>query len=303
MNDKTAGEVVVPAVHTPPPLLAELCLRLAAFASFPDWLNVWRPACRSLAVLGPCWYAEAAPGAGVCVLGPGEDLQAALEGSARGAPPPSVLVLLPGSHQRPLQLARSVSLVGWGVAGGVRLGGGGRQQLVADGRVVACEAQVLIVDGYRGLISNLRIIGPPGYWGVMVKGGTPVVASCLIKNGLAVQGGSAKVVACTLDGSDGDGLLVDEVCRGGGPQIFDCVIRGARVDGVALDAHARLEGCVVQGNGRHGIRVANPESVIKLEKANRVHDNARRVAWGCDIYFEEDPQPLCEWEDVMLQAL
>lgn len=278
----------------------DLIHKAVAFATPTEWLGPWRTTCRGVAALSPEWYVQAAPGARVGVVSPGSTLQAVTDDEAffdrdgaEGAKKhPWLLILLPGDHLGPVRLRWPLCVLGWHGARlrGSRLGGASPQAGSNDCR----DAQLVVEEGYSGRLQNLRISGPPGRWAIAATGGEPLINRCTIENGVTVRGGDVRLTCCLLDGSDGDTLLVDECCAGY-LRIDKCLIRGARVDGVALDAPAYMDRCVVEGNGRHGVRTYDAMRAQLVQEANCIRGNAQRDAAGRDVFIEE-LQPLLLWE-------
>uniref|UniRef100_A0A7S4W7Y4 Right handed beta helix domain-containing protein n=1 Tax=Alexandrium monilatum TaxID=311494 RepID=A0A7S4W7Y4_9DINO len=289
----------------PPTLPLHLCLRAALFADFAAWATRWRPVCRG-AALPPEWYAENCSPGCVCFLRAEGSrsgrfaLQAAVDAflgprrapaggteASRGTLP--VLVLLPGQHKGPLFLDRPCLLVAWGAHGAAQLvWAEAPRTATRSGSMAALH----LGEGASGArICNLHVQTAKFGWAAAIDGGVPAMAGCSIQGGgVTLRGGAPQLDHCTVSGSDGDAVLVEVSCGHGAglPLLRSCTITGARIDGVSLDTDAQIEGCTISGNGRHGVRLDADLKLSKsdLQRANCIHDNAQRMAWGEDVCVE-----------------
>jgi len=143
----------------------------------------------------------------------------------------------------------------------------------------------------RSQILNLSIDAGGGPWAAVIAGGLPKFARCTFAaGGVSLRGGAATLACCSVQRSDGNGIVVESACSLAArvPTLRGCRISTARVDGISLESVASISDCTIEGCGRHGVRVALgvPVSESQLACANRVSGNSRRCA-GSDIHVEE----------------
>lgn len=263
----------------------DLWLRIVALASFREWLHAWRPVCRTFAQ-GPEWFAPCAPHVRVVASASRADLQSIIDEMGR-APPLQfqegpILLLLPGAYSCPLRLHSPITVIGWGPRGVVQLTG-----VQEDVFPNSPDAWLLLEDGCQNVkVCNLTLSVPAGPWAICVAGGAPMLSKCdLLGGGVTLRGGTAILSHCTINDSDGVGVLVESAAR---PQLLHCSISRARYDGVQLEAPARLEGCRIESSGRHGLHISSgvDVDVSELQVDNSFAGNGRRVP-GNDVYVDE----------------
>ena len=152
---------------------------------------------------------------------------------------PTVLVT-PGVHRENVRLTRTCALIGWGSRGSAVIEGSGWEPALA----------------FAGLGMSERGTGDTMGWSVGDTGERSVACNLSIRSrnraqafAVAVVNGAPKFVRCDLRG----GLLV--LGWKTSPAALACVVRDGRGCGVKVTDHgeARLDGCVVERCGTHGL--------------------------------------------------
>ena len=253
--------------------IAETCVRAGGLK---EWCRSWRGTCRRFSSLR--WFAEVARG-GVPLdvvpsdrcptvqLGVSRARSATEDAVARAAATrralsriagrsdddddddddggdalgtgPTVLVT-PGVHRENVRLTRTCALIGWGSRGSAVIEGSGWEPALA----------------FAGLGMSERGTGDTMGWSIGDTGERSVACNLSIRSrnraqafAVSVVNGAPKFVRCDLRG----GLLV--LGWKTSPAALACVVRDGRGSGVKVTDHGevRLEGCVVERCGTHGL--------------------------------------------------
>eukprot|EP00928_Gymnodinium_smaydae_P061900 TRINITY_DN45870_c0_g1_i1.p1 TRINITY_DN45870_c0_g1~~TRINITY_DN45870_c0_g1_i1.p1 ORF type:complete len:297 (-),score=37.11 TRINITY_DN45870_c0_g1_i1:409-1299(-) len=249
----------------------EFILRVVVLSPFLEWVRVWRRVCSRFA-LPPEWFAAAASWSNVIVLQPhpAEDLSSAIAARSSSADVADqgelVILLRPGLHEGPLLISRPCSVIGWGAQGTVQIACP-RFASLLNGQEV--DASVWLSDTcgdarVLNLTIDVRSCRTRRGYAVVVAGGAPTVAKCaLLGGGVALRGGMPSLAGCSVESSDGHGVLVEAACSC--PWVRDCEIRDSRRNGIHLEARACVERCVIERSGIHGIHAAAGVGISEAE--------------------------------------